>query len=87
MSQPVVPCRASLQVQDFQRNSMFLSSQSLDIISMLCPWPGTSPSNASLDAEENDCPVGQRWQCVRLVQCAELAAGLYDLRGVEMTHA
>ena len=44
---------------------------------------GTSPSNASLDSGENEYLVGQRWQCV---QCAETAAGLYDLRGVEMAH-
>ena len=44
----------------------------------------TSPSNTSLDSGENDYLVGQRWQCVRWVQCAEMAAGLYALRGVEM---
>ena len=47
---------------------------------------GTSPSNASLDSGGNEYLVGQRWQCVRLVQCAEMAAGLYALRGVEMAH-
>ena len=47
---------------------------------------GTSPSNASLDSGENEYLVGQRWQCVRWVQCAETAAGLYALRGVEMAH-
>ena len=46
----------------------------------------TSPSNASLDSGENEYLVGQRWQCVREVQCAETAAGLYALRGVEMAH-
>ena len=30
--------------------------------------------------------VGQRWQCVREVQRAEMAAVLYALRGVEMAH-
>ena len=46
----------------------------------------TSPSNASLDSGENEYLVGQRWQCVRKVQCAETAAGLYATRGVEMAH-
>ena len=36
----------------------------------------TSPANASLDSGENEYLVGQRWQCVRYVQCAETAAGL-----------
>ena len=47
---------------------------------------GTSPSNASLDSGENEYLVGQRWQCVRQVQCAETAAELYALRGVEKPH-
>ena len=47
---------------------------------------GTSPSNASVDSGENEYLVGQRWQCVRKVQCAETAAGLYALRGIEMAH-
>ena len=46
---------------------------------------GTSPSNASLDSCENDY-LRQRRQCVRLVQCVEMAAGLYALHGVEMAH-
>ena len=41
---------------------------------------------ASLDSGEKKYLVGQRWQCVRWVQCAETAAGLYALRGVEMAH-
>ena len=46
----------------------------------------TSPSNASFDSGENEYLVGQRWQCVRKVQCAETAARLYAPRGVEMAH-
>ena len=46
---------------------------------------GTSPSNASLDSGENEY-LKQRRQCVRLVQCVEMAAGLYAPRGVEMAH-
>ena len=30
--------------------------------------------------------MGQRWQCVRYVQCVEMAAGLYGLPRVEMAH-
>ena len=51
-------------VQDFQRNFIFLPSQSWDIVSMLCPWARHLPSNASLDSGENEYLVGQRWQCV-----------------------
>ena len=65
---------------------MFLPSQSLLRCCVL--GQGTSPSNASLDAGENEYLVGQKWQCVRFfsIQCAETAAGLYALRGVEMAH-
>ena len=42
---------------------------------------GTLPSNASLDSSKNEYLVGQRWQYVRKVQCAEMAAGLYALSG------
>ena len=35
---------------------------------------GTSPSNVSLDSGENEYLVGQRWQFVWWVQCAETAA-------------
>ena len=34
----------------------------------------TSPSHASLDSGVNEYLVGQRWQCVRLVPSAEMAA-------------
>ena len=35
---------------------------------------GTLPSHASLDSGVNEYLVGQRWQCVRLVFSAEMAA-------------
>ena len=35
---------------------------------------------------ENEYLVRQRRQCVQLVQCAEMAAGLYALHRVEMAH-
>ena len=43
-------------------------------------------SYASLDSDVNEYLIGQRWQCLRLVQCAEMSAGLYARRGVEMVH-
>ena len=30
--------------------------------------------------------IGQRWQFVRLFECAEIAVGLYAFSGVEMAH-
>ena len=57
---------------------MFFPSQYWHIVSMLCRWARHFPSNASLDSM---CT-----QCVRLVQCAEMAARLYARRGVEMAH-
>ena len=54
---------------------------SWDIVSMFVLGQGTSPFNASLDSGENEYLIGQRWQCVRSVQCDETAAGLYALRG------
>ena len=47
---------------------------------------GTLLSNASIDSGENEVLVGQRWQCVRYVKCAEMTAVVYALVGVEMTH-
>ena len=41
---------------------------------LLCPRQGTLPSHASLDSGVNEYLVGQRWQCVRLVPSAEMAA-------------
>ena len=35
---------------------------------------GTLPSHASLESGVNEYLVGQRWQCVRLVFSAEMAA-------------
>ena len=35
---------------------------------------GTLPSHASLDSGVNEYLVGQRWQCVRLVSSADMAA-------------
>ena len=37
-------------------------------------WQDTLPSHASLDSGVNENLVGQRWQCVRLVPSAEMAA-------------
>ena len=45
---------------------------------------GTLLSHASLDSGVNEYLVGQRWQCVRYVQCAEMAAGLFALLGFQM---
>ena len=48
---------------------------------------GTSPSNASLDSGVDEYLVGQRWQCVRLVPSAEMAASaVCSKKGVEMVH-
>ena len=49
MSLPAMRVRTPLE-QDFQRNIMFLPSQSWVIVSMLCPWESLLPSNASLDS-------------------------------------
>ena len=47
----------------------------------------TLPSHASLDSGVNDYLVGQRWQCVRLVPSAEMAASaVCPKKGVEMVH-
>ena len=42
-----------------------LPSQPWDIVSIVCPWQGTSLSNASFDPGKNEYLVGQIWQCVR----------------------
>ena len=48
---------------------------------------GTLPSHASLDPGVNEYLVGQRWQCVRLVPSAEMAANaVCSKKGVEMVH-
>ena len=47
----------------------------------------TLPSHASLDSGVNEYLVGQRWQCVRLVPSAEMAASaVCSKKGVEMVH-
>ena len=47
----------------------------------------TLPSHASLDSGVNEYLVGQRWQCVRLVPSAEMAASaVCSKTGVEMVH-
>ena len=52
---------------------------------MLRPW--ARPSHASLDSGVNEYLVGQRWQCVRLVPIAEMAASdVCSKKGVEMVH-
>ena len=61
-------------------------SQSWDIVSMLCPWARHFTLKCFTWLRWKWGLVGQRWQCVRLVQYAEMAAGLYALRGVEMAH-
>ena len=46
---------------------------------------GTLPSHTSLDSGVNKYLVGQRWQCVRLVPSAEMAASaVCSRKGVEM---
>ena len=48
---------------------------------------GTLPSYASLDSDVNKYLVGQRWQCVRLVPSAKMAASAAcSKKGVEMVH-
>ena len=75
-------------VRDFQRSVMFLPPEYWVIVSMLCSWTRHFiPSHVSLDSGVIEYLVRQRWQCVRYVQCAEMAAGLYALRGVEMAQA
>ena len=45
------------------------------------------PSHASLDSGVNEYLVGQRWQYVRLVPSAEMAASaVCSNKGVEMVH-
>ena len=47
----------------------------------------TLPSHASLDSGVDEYLVGQRWQCVRLVPSAEIAASaVCSKKGVEMVH-
>ena len=47
----------------------------------------TLPSHASLDSGVNEYLVGQRWQCVRLVPSAEMAASaVCSKKGVEIVH-
>ena len=47
----------------------------------------TLPSHASLDSGVNEYLVGQRWQCVRLVLSAEMAASaVCSKKGVEIVH-
>ena len=48
---------------------------------------GTLPSHASPDSGVNEYLVGERWQCVRLVPSAEMAASaVFSKKGVEMVH-
>ena len=48
---------------------------------------GTLPSHASLDSGVNEYQVGQRWQCVRLVPSAEIAASaVCSKKKVKMVH-
>ena len=48
---------------------------------------GTLPSHASLDSGVNEYLVGHRWQCVRLVPSAEMAASaVCSKKRVEMVH-
>ena len=66
---------------------MFLPSQYRGIILMLCPWQGILPSHASLDSGVKEYLVGQRWQCVKLVSSAEMAASaVCSKKGVEIVH-
>ena len=67
---------------------MFLPSQYWDIIFRCCDLgQDTLPSHASLDSGVNEYLVGQRWQCVRLVPSAEMAASaVCSKKGVEMVH-
>ena len=67
---------------------MFLPSQYWDIIFRCCVFgQDTLPSHASLDSDVNEYLVGQRWQCVRLVPSAEMAASaVCSKKGVEMVH-
>ena len=45
------------------------------------------PSHASLDSGVNEYMLGHRWQCVRLVPSAEMAAStVCSKKGVEMVH-
>ena len=64
-----LPCGfESRLVRNFEINFMFLPSQYWDII--------TLPSHDSRDSGVNEYLVGQRWQCVRLVPSAEMAASV-----------
>ena len=48
---------------------------------------GTLPSHVLLDSGVNEYVVGQRWQCLRLVPSAEMAASaVCSKKGVEMVH-
>ena len=64
-----------------------ISPLNLDIILRCCVLgEGTLPSSASLDSGDNEYLLRQILQCVREVQCAELATGLHARREVEIAH-
>ena len=47
----------------------------------------TLPSHASLDSDVNEYLLGHRWQCVRFVPSADMAASaVCSKKGVEMVH-
>ena len=66
---------------------MFLPSQYWALFRCCVLGQDTLPSHASLDSGVNEYLVGQRWQCVRLVPSAEMAASaVCSKKGVEMVH-
>ena len=80
----VAACRAVANpawCRNSQRNIMFLPGT---IFRCCVLGQDTLPLHASLDSGENEYLVGQRWQCVRLVPSAEIAASaVCSKKGVE----
>ena len=59
----------------FEEISCFSNPNIVDIKIRCCVLGrDTLPAHASLDSGVSECLAGQRWQCVRLVPGAEMAA-------------
>ena len=83
---PIVRARYPLGCRIFREISCFFPLNVGTLFRCLRPWAKHISSYTSLDSGVNEYLVGQCWQCLRYVQCAEMAAGLYALYGVEMAH-
>ena len=85
MSLPAVRFRIPLGAgfsEKYHVSPLSILGHSFDVVSQ-----DTLPSHALLDSGVNEYPVGQRWQCVRLVPSAEMAASaVCSKKGVEIVH-